>query len=230
MKYTLLYGEDQEHGSMGFRIEGSKEIAGAYNMATDGVLIAHDILEHRAIKKIGTIGDELMALGGVWYVRGQHGELRRDRFGSAYTPAQNIASDVCNMGRDIIAGWKKYNEKIPNVKINGHLYLEDFEDIINESRRMLKLELDGDIEYTTEQLEKYLQDALKFMIAGFNQVQKRFARYNNRFQANNIFWSIVEAVDTALKHAEHGQKLQMNVNFQTAETNIKDITYGDYAY
>lgn len=228
MKYILHYEKDQDTGELGFRIEGSKAIAGAYNMATDGVLIAHDILEHRAINKIGTIGDELMALGGVWYVRGQHGELRRDRTGSFYTPAQNVASDVVNMGRDIILGYKKYREKLPRVQVNGHLFLEDFQEIINEARNSLIKELEGEV-YTKTALENYLDCALKFMIAGFNHVQKRFARYENRFIANNIFWHIAEAVDKAIKWAEfEGQQFKLFVNFKDPAARVEEFYPASY--
>jgi len=57
-----------------------------YVAATEGELIAHDILEHQnGLSAIGSVDDELEALGGLYFVRGWSGQLRRDGRGCCST-------------------------------------------------------------------------------------------------------------------------------------------------
>lgn len=223
VSFTLVYEQDEEYGGLGFRIEGSKKIAGAYNMATEGLLIAHDILEHSKIEDIGTIGDELKALGGVWFVRGQLSDMRRDGIGSMYTPHQNVASDVVNMGRSIVLGHTKYYAKVPRVQPNKCIVINDLLDIIAEARKDLPGELEVE-EYTKAALDKYLDDTLKFMVYGYNKAKERYRRIGGRYRANKLFWDITEEVDTALKQAEYeGQRFKLKINYSKCEATCEEL-------
>ncbi len=92
----LIVCEDQSTGETGFKIEGVPVID-APMVALEGLLIAHDLLEHvQGVESIGTIQDELLAEGGIWFVRGQHGDITRRP--SMHTPMEHLASDVVNMG------------------------------------------------------------------------------------------------------------------------------------
>ena len=56
-------------GELGVAPEGARNIDD-YMADTDGVLTAHDLLEHvNGAEHIGGIGDELEALGAIWYGR-----------------------------------------------------------------------------------------------------------------------------------------------------------------
>ena len=229
VKHILTYEEDRSRGTLGFRIEGTKINPEAYNMATDGLLVAHDLIEHvNGLKQIGTIGDELEALGAIWFVRGQWGELRRDNIGSASSVEQNIASDVINMGRSIVTKSTKYHKKVPNVKINGSDWLDTFKEIIQLSKLGLIGELEGE-EWTQADLEQYLSDTLKFMIAGCKKAHAKYRVIGGAVRANNLFWNIAEAVDGALKQAEfQGQQFALYVNKMKGEAWYKETT--DYSY
>lgn len=84
MQYTFDYLEDPSYGHMGYsyRQRRYKLDRGGINVATSGKLVAHDLLEHPNIAIIGSIGDELEALGGVLYMRGQFGDISRTVAGS----------------------------------------------------------------------------------------------------------------------------------------------------
>lgn len=226
MRYILSYEKDEEYGSLGFKIEGTKN--GGYNMATDGLLVAHDIVEHSSLKDIGSIGDELRALGAIWFVRGQFGELRRDSIGSAHTPQANVASDVANMGRMVILDGLQYREHVPVVKPSKCSHIDDLREIIEQARPMIKGELEG-TQYKKSDVEKYLADALKFMIRGFNRAKARYTE-NGRgyYYANNLFWCIADAANDALKMAEfEGQRFALHVN-KTKITACAEELYTDY--
>jgi hypothetical protein len=102
-RVILTVAEDHELGGYGLLIDGMH--GDDINPAQSGLLVAHDLLEHvNGTAHIGTIDDELEALGGIWFVRGQHADLTRDGSGSMYTPEENIASDIVRMFRDFWNG------------------------------------------------------------------------------------------------------------------------------
>ena len=68
MRYVRLQvAEDQLSGELGLKIKGMRATEG---MAMgSGLLVAHDLLEHQnGLRAIGSVGDELEALGGIWHV------------------------------------------------------------------------------------------------------------------------------------------------------------------
>lgn len=227
---TLEYARDPESGEMGFKLANATAHQG-YNVASEGSLIAHDIMEHQRIEDIGSIGDELKALGGVWFVRGQHGELRRDRIGSAYNVHENVASDVVNMARYILLGWTSYKCRL-TIKSNVDRcdVIEDFQDIIDYARKDIPAELEGeDRKVTSSEIDEYLSMALKYMVEGYNHAKKRYARLHP-YGANNAFWAIAEAVDAGLKSAAfEGQRFRLSYSFKNARANCYGL-YGDQYY
>ena len=172
------------------------------NAASEGLLIAHDILEHQnGAKCIGTIDDELEALGGLWYVRGQHGELRRDGRGSMHNVHENIASDLARMFRDHLCG--HYVGKAPKTKACEAD--TDFQEIINYALEQIPQELDSE-ELQNPELYKLRDDYIKVCLSRLRiGYRKAFRKYNKhgRFFANDLFWAITKATDNYCKHAEY---------------------------
>jgi hypothetical protein len=208
MKYLLIYEENEEFGGMGLRIDGSTLNSSEYNMATDGLLIAHDILEHSKIKDIGPIGDELKALGAIMYVRGQFGELRKGP--QMHSIETNLASDITRMARDWFYS-PHFDCPIPNAKTCD--YLESFEEAINISREELPGEMEGDETFKRADIEPYFKATLSFMIKGYQNAVKRFSHINDSYHINRLFWNIAESVDVLLKHAEYeGQQFILHIN------------------
>jgi len=165
---TLIAREDRSTGELGLIIEGTRLMD--YPMvANDGLLVAHDLIEHQqGIHKIGSIGDELLALGAIWYVRGQHSDLRRGGTGSMHSPETNIAYDVINMGRMFCEG-VQLRQPVPKTRAGDH---EDaFQTIIQKAREEIGAEL-TDIESLTrrelaEHVDEYLEASLHLMRSGF---------------------------------------------------------------
>ena len=216
MRYlTLKYGEDSE-GMLGLNIVGMPMIS--YPMAAgEGLLIAHDILEHQnGVKSIGSIGDELEALGGIWFVRGSVGELRRDNMGSMYTPEESLATDVANMARMFIVGDVPLRVKVKNTRPHD----EDgiFNAIIEIAKESTKEELayeDGDIDYKL--FNEYFDATLHLLRTGYMKAQRRFGC---NYKANTMFWNIAEQVDVILKYAEYeGQEFRLGYDSNRAVWN-----------
>ncbi len=220
--FTLTAINDPHSGQLGLKIEGVPEID--YPMAaSEGLLIAHDLLEHQqGLSKIGTIGDELLACGGIWYVRGQHADIRRDGIGSALSTEDQMSGDVVNMGQMYVTNEQQMLHIRPPARKPACEADESIDDIIACSRYGLKSELecsfpDGET-YDIARREKYLKLAGWLMRRGYNMARRRFERCErSRYYANNMFWNIAEAVDPWCKHAEYeGQRFRLSYGVNEA--------------
>jgi hypothetical protein len=188
----LIVREDRETGELGIMVEGTPVIN--YPMvALEGMLVAHDLLEHvNGVESIGSIGDELEALGGVWYIRGQHYDIRRGT-PSIYTPHESLAADLINMGRMYIEGGVSLRVPVPNNKAGDQEI--DFQDIVALARKDLYSECEdyiaqyGMSNYLDKRNE-YLDAALKLMRQGFRKARKKY----DDVAANSLFWEIAEAM------------------------------------
>ncbi len=220
MRYVLIYDEDKKYGNKGFRIKGSSIDPAEYNVG-DGRLIAHDIVEHNNIKDIGSVGDELMALAALWYVRGQFGDINRNQ--SSASGEENIASDILYMALNQIKDGLRYGMPVPIVR--GCMFDESIDNILYEARKMILKEWDepkDDGFY--RRLGIFLADARRFMISGIHSVVARYQRIGGATAANTVFWNIAEAVDSALRYADYeGQEFNLSVVFSTRKVSINPI-------
>jgi hypothetical protein len=189
--------EDQDLGEVGLGIVGMKLKGGSAAMR--GLLIAHDLLEHQnGIGAIGSVGDELEALGGVWYVRGQHDDINRNCT-NWHAPEVHIASDVINLARYFSNG-APLRVRVP--KTREHFQDDAFREIIEIAKSHQEESFEGEGQY-------YI-DALHLMRAGYNKAQTRFGN-SYKCMANSQFWSIAEAVDRHAKHLDYeGQEFRLS--------------------
>ena len=192
---TLVSKEDNETGELGLIIKGMR-VTNYPSVASTGLLIAHDLLEHQnGISAIGSISDELEALGGVWFVRGQHYDM--DRGKPAYhTPETHLASDVSNMAELVcngvpIRGFSKKTYK--------HFQDDAFIEIIELGRESYKSEMDCYEDSDFDPLNDYFSYCLHAMRKGYRKAEKRF----NRVNANTLFWDIAGAVDPYASNVDY---------------------------
>lgn len=198
---------DEQTGEIGLGIVTVRARHPEMNAATEGLLIAHDLIEHvNGPEAIGTIDDELEALGAIWYVRGQHGELRRDRVGSASSIEENIASDVVRMYRDIIAGGAESRFELGSLRGRECEVEQTLQDILGYAERDYLSEIDDDQKREArKRWPGFRWWALVRMRAGYRKARRRWEA-RGRFAANTQFWAIVEAVEPYTKHSDEGQR------------------------
>lgn len=205
MKTVILEARiDREMGDLGYMVKGTKMIE--YPMVSrEGMLIAHDLLEHvNGVDSIGSIDDELEALGGVWYVRGEFADISRgSRAGSRYSPEENLASDVLNLAMIYNSG---VNFRTPVPETEEHSEDVSFESIIEIAKRDIENELDEE-DRDDERLEQYFAAVLHYMRHGYD---KASTLYPEQYMVNNLFWAIAEACDPYVEHADmEGQLLEL---------------------
>lgn len=204
-KRVLLKTVEDSEGILGLVVEGMKLIE--YPMAaTEGRLIAHDIIEHvNGIKAIGSIDDELEALGGVWFTRGRFNDINRPS--RTHDPITDLASDVSNLGL-IYCGGVNFRKPTPRTRACD----EDvsFEAIIHEGGKALRDELgftDMDI---GPRYYEYMDACIHWMRRGYRKAVKK---HGTGMRANAMFWNIAESVDKAIRNLEcPGQEFELFYN------------------
>ena len=226
MKTFILTAKiDNETGELGYLIKGTPVIQ--YPMvANESLLIAHDLLEHvNGLGKIGSLDDELEALAGVWFIRGQHGCLRRGGGGSMCTPQDNISSDVLNMAR-IYNDGVNFRTRVPQTRACSED--DTFNEIIQKAKDDIRGGIDSD-DINQSRLDVYFNACLHYMRAGWSKVQRRFKRYSsNRFYATNLFWEIEQALRDYMHPDYEGQQLKLSINYAECECFVNEYFEDNY--
>lgn len=213
--YQLEVREDERSGTLGV---GWKKLIHAENIgySTEGALIAHDILEHvNKPEDIGAICEELEALGGLWFVRGEMEQIR---------PRMNVSSveslsyELTDMARDFIGGEELEKEKYKLSRLC--VENENFVEMVKLSRKQLREELECD-DYI-EDIEKAMLEANKFysyvvpaMEAGYLKAEKM---YVSSSWACSLFWEVATTIENHLKYEElfEGKEFELRIDFSRA--------------
>jgi hypothetical protein len=215
-KIKLIVGEDAVTGEMGLKLAGLPDIDWDASMTMEGRLIAHDLLEHvNGVENIGGIGEELQAMGGAWFVRGQFNDVTRSfNYNTAY---EHIASDISNMARDYASG-ESFGTKVPRTYSSE--WDSDFEDIINIAKDSAKSDLkdvilcDGKDEAREykKRLKKYFKAVIHFMRSG---IRKATRKYKKATVVNTLFWDIAHAVDAIIPEVDYcGQEFILTIDYR----------------
>lgn len=227
-KIILHYCECNNSGEFGLLIDGSN--ARRLYAATDGVLAAHDIIEHvNTPNDIGSISDELEALAVIWWVRGQFNDLRRDNVGSALSPYEHLAYDISHMADYICSGVASVPK---GLKTHSCIYDDDFELILSTARQHFRHnmldDVNTDIFRGVSNVSRYFDTVIHYMRRGYRKALKR---YKNLGQtgANALFWNMATIIDTDLQYIEIGERLELCYSLTTGEvkTGIKHNSYGN---
>lgn len=176
-------------------------------VALEGLLVAHDLLEHvNGLNKIGSIDDELEALGGVWFVRGELCDLNRGK-PSYYSPDESLASDVLNMAR-IYNNGVNFKTDVPKLD-RDHFFYETAVEIVEIAKNGVNSEIDDD-ERNQDRLDHYFDSAIAYMINGYDKADNKY----NQANVNGLFWDIAAEVDRFLKEYEliEGAQFELIIN------------------
>jgi len=210
--YELVYGLDPEYGVWGLKIIGTSE---KYIVANSGTLIAHDVIEHKAIEEIGGIADELMALGASWITRGQYSDFPNN----ASNSYEIIANGITTTFEDFINNNYNYDydvSTLPSLESLEDDYVRESIDIILE-----KVNLDS---YNEDQeiVDEFIKNARILMCMGAEEIQIRLPNVCE----NTIFNSVRIVVDELLEDLPHDINIshyELVVNYETAQAEINPV-------
>ena len=219
MKALLKVVECPTTGELGLKIEGVRMMEGMY-AANEGRLIAHDLIEHvNGVEKIGTIHDELEALGGVWFTRGQYSDISRPQLHSAH---DDIAADLTNLCRLYIESNVTLKPYISRSCV--HSFDDDFDCCIEVAKNYLDSELES-YSCNVESVLYFMDQAKMRMRVGARKAQRK---YKTAVWANSLFWDIADVVEPWAKHCDYefdtyelhyGRGIQTRVDIHTDYVN-----------
>lgn len=220
--YILEAKEDRELGELGYLFKDTPIIS-APMVSNDGLLLAHDLIEHvNGLHKIGSIDDEIEALGSSYYIRGQTGQLRRDDFGSRYSPEENYASDILNL-------FMYYNDgvdfKTPIPKTRACIFDEAFKEILNIGKHQIKQELENE-DIDRGRLETFLHASLHYLRKGYRKAKKRFP---NAYKINNLFFALADELTKWVKSPKYeGHQIELKIDFNSCRFRIDEFYPEDF--
>lgn len=199
MRTVRLIGATDEYDSKpGLILKGANAQAPGFMADRDGMTIPHDLLEHvNGPAHIGTVWDELEALGAIWQIRGRHGDLCNPARRFARDVTEDVAADVSRMFPDWI-GEKRYSGPGSlGAGTRPHEMDWAFSATIENARKLLAGE---DIEPgDAPSVADYFQTALRRMRIGYRKAEKRFG---NDCAGYDTFSAIRDAVGEALSRLE----------------------------
>lgn len=215
--YKIIAGMDNQSGEVGLAFEDLPAIDHDFSMG-DGRLLAHDLLEHQnGLEAIGGIGEELQALGGIWFVRGQQSDIVRTP--NVNAPYQHLASDVYRMAMDYAMG-EEFDCPFAHGYAGEDEFEDDYKDIIREAVSVFRKEYDNDFDHDQKQrLKKYWQNVKPFMRQGMAKAQERYQ--DDSAIANTLFWNVAAVVDDLTY--EEGHEFTLTVNYETGEASIEEF-------
>lgn len=220
----LIAVSDEYDSALGLKIKGTPDFDG-FMADRNGDTIAHDLLEHQnGLAWMGPVWDELEAMGGIWQVRGRHGDMITGN--GMHSPQVNCASDVSRMFRDWIHEGKRLGPNGLRAGSRPHLYDDDFNDIIAIARDDIRKEhsdLWDDDDATDSDVDEYLGLALRRMRAGFRKAERRFG---DRFCGHSMFGAIRDAVSRARPEYE-GQEFILR--YGKCDATLREV-YDDSDY
>lgn len=163
-----------------------------------GAGFAHDLIEHqKGLQAIGTLDDELIAIGACWYTRGYFNDFAG---GSGFiSPYQVLAHDLSYLLDLHISG-------VPlRRRTSGHNagtcgLNSDLQTVVSYARDNYHWQREDAAEI--KQVEHFLAHAGALMVEGVNRQDKRF---KDQLVANNVFNHVATAIDELINkpYQEH---------------------------
>jgi len=189
--HIFVVMEDPEKGEEGLVSVAQRRAGNSHDgdvtVMSDALGVTHDLVEHvNGLSQIGTVHDELEALGAIWVTRGVHADLRRDGIGRTQSPENYLSSDVSRMYRYWLDEYFEFEDQPESD------HDESFEEVLRLARTDILYYIeDGGDEADTESIDEYLAHCLNGMRLGAAKQEERFP---DQFDANNFFWEVVEEI------------------------------------
>lgn len=182
----------------------------------DSSVLAHDLVEHvNGPGAIGSIDDELEALGGVHLTRGQWNDFQTQR----HVPIEKIfANDISNLCKLYAYDLIDFRTPVPEV-LEGD-YDEEFLEYLACGRIQWEEELEwlsdpeDDEAVILQRTDNFFTAALYYMRAG---VEKHQRIYPDTFDGNNAYNNIKDTMESVLKEYKEFEYMEILVKFSPEE-------------
>lgn len=222
MRYTrLTMKEDLATGELGLILDGIRML-NTPMVSLSGMGIAHDIMEHQnGTRAIGSVGDEVEALGGMWFVRGEQNDTRMEENGiyRRTDMVDTVAGDLAHLCSIFMRGVPlrvavpatrkhhcdaKFDASIAEGKM---VYMNDYS---NEFKNVDKNRVNAFFEYAKHLLR-----------TGYRKASVRFNQNND--EANAQFWAIATAVNDVLAYEGDIEGQQFVLGYGDCRATFKEF-------
>lgn len=227
-KFKLVVREDQCTGETGLMLEGVKMI-NTPMVSLEGLTIAHDILEHQnGLKSIGPVDDEIEALGGCWFVRGQHGRFGKGS--SYYSVEESLASDIQNLC-EIYMGGVEFKSPIEDTT-EEVFWVDSILDFVEWDSEEIK-DASENHHAPEERLKIFKNKVKAYLISGYDKAVERFG-FHNAYEINNLFFEIADRLnDNVIPYIEAAyQQWELTIDFDSYAAFVDEVyefeEEGDY--
>jgi hypothetical protein len=218
-KYSITIQEHQEFGELGVVVDTGR---GYFEPAVDGLVVAHDILEHTTKPHSCGYTDELMAIGGYIAGRVENCYTSR-RYGFAHVArVGDVTNDIQLLFMAALHEDGNSNSFSSIEKCNSHIK-SDY--IMNELKKGVKegilraLDEWSDGEYGEEDADSYdINSIIGWICKGYQLFKKRFINVGDY---NYLFDSIRKESDAFLSNGFEGQSATLYVDFTSCNVYIK---------
>jgi hypothetical protein len=220
--------EDDEYGYIGLKFVIPHKFCNGRFTIQSGAVLAHDSIEHQqGTQKIGSIGDEMIALGGICFTRGQWGDLNRNNHGSIFSTEESIAFDLHGpMANLYFEDGVPFRQKLVKSRDDDPT---DFVDSVIECARENWVDRyepydEADV-LNQEQIDSYLEACRTYMLHGAKLAERR---YPSAMMANALFWEIERVTSKLIDQIEYeGQEFVLSYDF-SLNVNFNEVNNGDY--
>jgi hypothetical protein len=219
-KYSLTIKEHEEYGGLGIVVDTGRNY---FEPGMDGLVVAHDILEHTVTPHSCGYTDELMAVGG--YIAGR---VACAYSSLGYRPASidNVSGDISSL---LLAALNEDGDDNALARIDKcNSFLQDefiMKDLKKEVKKGIIEALDewSDGEYGEERLADYdINSIIGWICKGYQLFNKRFSYGLRTYVYRILFDSIKMKSDRFLRDGYEGQTATLFVNFSSGLVFIKD--------
>jgi hypothetical protein len=209
--YKLKIRKHEDYGSLGVIVDTGRP----YFEPFDGLVAAHDIIEHPAKPHPCSVIDELMALGGVMAGRVEHGWSDKKAGGFRRISSDDLVGEISRLAINCFHGQGYFCEKY------GKGYLNNKE-VEQEIRRAVLLGMEEAKSEVEEDLGYDVDSAVAWICKGYQAYKRRFRGLDGYSIANHLFDEITDCCDSLIKSGDEGRIEFLNVEFNSYRCFLRD--------
>jgi hypothetical protein len=214
MKYKLSIQEHDEYGLPGIVIKDGRR--DYFDPATEGLILAHDLLEHPTTPDSDGYVDELMALGAI--VAGRMA-VWCNPYGR-YLDTDDLVSDIRSLTLGSFAEHDSFNVRPCHSRVQDSNVMETMRMCVRKGLlEAVNQHEDANHQYIPRKYNFDIDSMVARMARGHQQFRKRFPSLSD---FTYLFREITEVSDRWLKGAELGDTAVLTVVHRTQTVHLSE--------
>jgi hypothetical protein len=207
--YKLQTREHEEYGGLGVIVDTGRPYFEPFN----GLVAAHDIIEHPVKPHLCSVTDELLALGGIMAGRVEYGwTYLRDRCKSI--SSDDVATEVARLSESCFHGQGYFCKKEVS-----HLKDKEIEQEIRiavvSGIKQAESEVEANLDYD-------VNSATAWICKGYQAYKRRFRDLDGYSISNHLFDEIADCCNKLIKDGDEDRTAFLHVEFNSYRCFLRD--------